>query len=102
MHTGQRALRTQVLQAGYSRPTLDKDCGEFVQKCLSCQEHGNVFNLPTTELHNLVSPWPFSQWGMNIVGPFRTAKAQKKFLLVAIDYFTKWVEVEPLAIISSA
>ncbi|KAL0360586.1 UNVERIFIED_CONTAM: hypothetical protein Sradi_3743100 [Sesamum radiatum] len=34
---------------------------------------------------------------MDIVGPFPLAPGQKKFLLVAIDYFTKWVEAEPLA-----
>ncbi|XP_073130111.1 uncharacterized protein [Henckelia pumila] len=36
------------------------------------------------------------QWGMDIVGPFLTGPGQKKFLLVAVDYFSKWVEVEPL------
>ncbi|KAL0434724.1 UNVERIFIED_CONTAM: hypothetical protein Sradi_0180300 [Sesamum radiatum] len=34
---------------------------------------------------------------MDIVGPFPVASGQRKFLLVAIDYFTKWVEAEPLA-----
>ncbi|XP_075494812.1 uncharacterized protein LOC142532386 [Primulina tabacum] len=34
---------------------------------------------------------------MDIVGPFPIAGAQKKFLLVAVDYFSKWVEAEPLA-----
>ncbi|KAL0433996.1 UNVERIFIED_CONTAM: hypothetical protein Slati_2733900 [Sesamum latifolium] len=35
-------------------------------------------------------------WGMDIVGPFPLVAGQRKFLLVAIDYFTKWVEAEPL------
>lgn len=39
---------------------------------------------------------------MDIVGPFPTGHSQKKFLLVAIDYFTKWVEVEPLSTITAA
>ncbi|KAL0455844.1 UNVERIFIED_CONTAM: hypothetical protein Slati_0923600 [Sesamum latifolium] len=38
--------------------------------------------------------------GMDIVGPFPLAAGQRKFLLVAIDYFTKWIEVEPLACIT--
>ncbi|KAL0448801.1 UNVERIFIED_CONTAM: hypothetical protein Slati_1436500 [Sesamum latifolium] len=37
------------------------------------------------------------QLGIDIVGPFLVATGQRKFLLVAIDYFTKWVEAEPLA-----
>ena len=34
---------------------------------------------------------------MDIVGPFPKAAGNKKYLLVGIDYFTKWVEAEPLA-----
>ncbi|RVW52958.1 hypothetical protein CK203_072665 [Vitis vinifera] len=42
-------------------------------------------------------PWPFAQWGMDIVGPLPAAPAQKKFLLVVTDYFSKWVEAEAYA-----
>ncbi|KAK4389424.1 hypothetical protein Sango_2279400 [Sesamum angolense] len=45
----------------------------------------------------MLSPCPFSQWGMDIVGPFPLATRQRKFLLVVIDYFKKWVEAESLA-----
>ena len=41
--------------------------------------------------------WPFAQWGLDILGPFPTGTRQMKFLVVGIDYFTKWVEAEPLA-----
>ena len=34
---------------------------------------------------------------MDIVGPFPKAVGNKKYLLIDIDYFTKWVEAEPLA-----
>ena len=34
------------------------------------------------------------------MGPFLTALRQLKFLVVGIDYFTKWVEAEPLATIT--
>ena len=50
-------------------------------------------------LTNISSPWPFSMWGIDIVGPLPPGKKQVKFLVVAIDYFMKWVEVEPLAVI---
>ena len=53
---------------------------------------------PTRRVLNpLSSPWPFAQWGLDIVGPFPKAAGNKKYLLVGIDYFTKWVETEPLA-----
>ena len=51
---------------------------------------------PRGVLNPLSSPWPFAQWGLNIVGPFPKVVGNKKFLLVCTDYFTKWVEAEPL------
>jgi len=40
-------------------------------------------------------------WGMDIIGPFSPGKGQTKHLLVVVDYFTKWIEVEPLATITA-
>ncbi|RVW61781.1 Gypsy retrotransposon integrase-like protein 1 [Vitis vinifera] len=51
-------------------------------------------HMPLETLKPISGPWPFAQWGMDIVGPFPAAPAQKKFLLVATDYFSKWVEAE--------
>jgi hypothetical protein len=39
--------------------------------------------------------WPFHTWGLNLFGPFDVALGQLKHLLVAVDYFTKWIEAEP-------
>ncbi|XP_075504607.1 uncharacterized protein LOC142542043 [Primulina tabacum] len=52
---------------------------------------------PATLMKPIWASCPFDQWGMDIVGPFPVARAQKKFLLVDVDYFSKWVEAEPLA-----
>ena len=48
------------------------------------------------------NPWPFAKWGLDIVGPFPKAVGNKRYLLVGTDYFTKWVEAEPLANIRNA
>ena len=47
-----------------------------------------------TDLVSISSPWPFAQWGIDIVGPLPTASAQKKLLLIATDYFSKLIEAE--------
>ena len=52
--------------------------------------------------HQSISPpmmaqWPFAQWGLDNLGPFSLGTKQTKFLVVGFDYFTKWVEAEPLA-----
>ena len=45
-------------------------------------------------LHTMASPWPFSTWGIDIIGKIHlTASNGHEFILVAIDYFTKWIEV---------
>jgi len=44
--------------------------------------------------------WPFTQWELDIMGSFPTAMRQLKFLIVGIDYFTKWVKAEALAFIT--
>ena len=48
------------------------------------------------------SPWPFTQWGIDIMGPFPLGKKQLRFLIAAIDYFTKWAEAEPVMTIMKA
>jgi len=51
----------------------------------------------TKNLYFFLSSWSFSKWGLNIIRPFSPGKGQCKFLLVRVDYFTKWIEVKPLA-----
>ncbi|XP_059289187.1 uncharacterized protein LOC132042676 [Lycium ferocissimum] len=69
-------------------------CSKFVHKCHKCQIHGDLIKVPPTELNAMTSPWPFAAWGMDVIGPMEPATSNKyRFILVAIDYFTKWVEV---------
>ena len=48
----------------------------------------------------VLSPWPFVQWGIDIVGPLQTRKCQVWFAVIAVDFFTKWAEAEPLVTIT--
>ena len=40
--------------------------------------------------------WPFTVWGLDLLGPFPRALGGYRYLYVAIDKFTKWPEVEPV------
>lgn len=73
-----------------------------MKKCKSYQEHDLLIHQPPTKLQSVYALWPITKWGMAIVDPFPQAPSQKKFLLVAVDYFTKWIEAEPLAKITVA
>ncbi|XP_073022575.1 uncharacterized protein [Primulina eburnea] len=99
-HLGGKALAGKTLRQGYFWPTMKKDALQLVKHCRACQEHANLYHQPATLLQPLESPLPFAQWGMDLVGPFPLATGQRKFLIVAVDYFTKWVEAEALAKIS--
>ena len=98
-HTGPRSLVNKAVRTSYFWPTMQMDAVELVKKCDRCQRYGNVQRLPAERLTTISTPWPFTQWGINIVGPLPQGKGQLKFLLVAIDCFTKWVKAEALATI---
>ena len=66
---------------------------QFVQRCSECQMHDDLIHVPPSELHALTSSWPFSIWGIDIIGKISPKSSSgHEFILVAIDYFTKWVE----------
>nr|MCH9869276.1 reverse transcriptase-like protein [Serratia marcescens] len=96
-HPGARTLAHKALRAGFFWPTMKHDAQELVRRCDACQRFSNVPRAPATEVSIMQSPCPFAQWGMDLLGPFPQATGQRKFLIVAIDYFTKWVEAEALA-----
>ena len=79
---------------------MQKEAQEYVKKCDQCQRFSLNIHQPGGVLNPLFSPWSFALWGLDIVDPFSKAAGNKRYLLVGTDYFTKWVEAEPLANIS--
>ena len=60
--------------------------------------HGDLIHVPPSELHALTSPWPFSVLGIDIIGKISPKSSNgHEYILVAIDYFTKWVEASSYA-----
>ncbi|GKB45244.1 reverse transcriptase domain-containing protein [Tanacetum coccineum] len=64
--------------------------------------HRPVLRNPQQKMTPITSPWPFYKWGIDIAGPFPEGPGKVKFLIVAIDYFTKWIEAKPVATITGA
>ena len=94
-------MAIRVFRAGYFWLTIEADCQDYVRKCKSCQKHDNLIHQKQEQLHHILSPWPFAKWGMDILDPFSPGKGQVKFLIVAVDYFTKWIEAKPLTTITA-
>ncbi|XP_058211599.1 uncharacterized protein LOC131323773 [Rhododendron vialii] len=101
-HSSSRSLCQRALSHGYFWKNMKKDCENTVRKCRPCQLFSPIPKQPAQNLSPITSPWPFAQWGLNIVGKLPTAPGGFKFLITATDYFSKWVEVEPLVTITDA
>jgi hypothetical protein len=104
-HSGSRMLAHKAMRARYYWPTMNKDSVKLVQQCDKCQRLAWVMrNTPPPKkkkLSPITSPWPFAKWDVDIVGPMPPGKGKRKFLLVAVDYFTKWAEAEAFATITT-
>ena len=89
-HASGHRMARQIMRAGYYWLTLERDCIEYARKCHKCQISADKIHMPCTELHVLAPPWPFSMWGMDVIGPI-TPKASNghQFIFVVIDYFIK-------------
>ncbi|GJW99024.1 reverse transcriptase domain-containing protein [Tanacetum coccineum] len=100
MHSGPRSVVAKVIQTGYYWPTMHMDARNLIRECNDCQIHRPVPRNPQQNLTPITSPWPFYKWGIDIAGPFPEGPGKVKFLIVAIDYFTKWIEAKAVATIT--
>ena len=88
-HTRGRSITHRAITEGYWWPNMQKEALEYTKKCDQCQRFAPNMHQPGGFLNPLSSPWPFAQWGLDIVGPFPKVAGNKKYLLVDTDYFTK-------------
>jgi len=85
-HTGGKSLSHRALTQDYWWLNMQKEAQEYVKKRDQCQKFAPNINQPGGVLNPLSSSLPFPK-----------AAGNRRYLLVGIDYFTKWVETEPLA-----
>jgi hypothetical protein len=95
-HAAPRTLVGNAFRQGFYWPTAVADASEIVCTCEGCQFYARKSNLPAHALQTIPVTWPFAVWGLDIVGPLRKAPGGFTHLLVAIDKFSKWVEVRPI------
>ena len=93
-HIARPSLSKKILHQGYFWLTMKKDCIDNVRKYEQCQRYAKVPWAPPTEITLMTSPWPFAVWGIDMVGSLPTGKGRVKYAIIAVDYYTKWVEAE--------
>ncbi|GKG43053.1 reverse transcriptase domain-containing protein, partial [Tanacetum coccineum] len=80
--------------------SMHKDARELIRVCDDYQAHASVPKLPKADMILVKLAWLFIKWGMDIVGPLSEGPRRVKYLIVAINYFTKWMEAKPVATIT--
>jgi len=85
----------KVLQSGFYWPTLFKDAYAHVKACDACQRMGNISRRNEMPLNNILKVELFDVWGIDFMGPF-LSPFSSQYILVAVDYILKWVEVVAL------
>jgi ribonuclease HI/transposase InsO family protein len=100
-HAAPRALVGNAFRQGFYWPTAVADGTRIVRSCQGCQFYVRQTHLPAQALQTIPITWPFAVWGLDLVSPLQKAPGGFTHLLVAIDKFSKWIEVQPLTSIRS-
>jgi ribonuclease HI/transposase InsO family protein len=100
-HAAPRALVGNAFRQGFYWPTAVADATRIVRSCQGCQFYARQTHLPAQALQTIPITWSFAVWGLDLVGPLQKAPGGFSHLLVAIDKFSKWIEVQPLTSIRS-
>nr|CAH67815.1 OSIGBa0138H21-OSIGBa0138E01.6 [Oryza sativa] len=95
-HSASRTLVGKAFWQGFYWPTALQDAQEWVQRCEACQFHAKQTHQPAQALQVIPLSWPFTVWGLDILGPFKAARGGYQHLYVAIDKFTEWPEAYPV------
>jgi hypothetical protein len=93
-HFGGQRTSHKVLQSGLYWPTLYKDAHSFVKSCENCQKTGNLTRKNEMPLKTLLFCELFDVWGIDFMGPFPQSNGYL-YILVCVDYVSKWVEAVP-------
>lgn len=93
-HCRGNSMAKKILKAGYYWLNMEIYCFCHVHTCHKCQIYVDRIHVPLVPLNVISSLWPFVMWGIDVISHIEpTTLNEHRFILVAVDYFTKWVEV---------
>ncbi|GJT36607.1 reverse transcriptase domain-containing protein [Tanacetum coccineum] len=94
-HHGANLTAKKVFDAGFFWPSIYKDAHELVKNCDSCQRQGKISQRDEMPQNSIQVCEIFDVWGIDFMGPFPSSRGNK-YILVAVDYLSKWVEAKAL------
>ena len=89
------ATAQKILRAGYFWPSIFKDCILAVRSCHECQIYQRKMRAPPAPLHPVVTVGPFAKWGIDYMTCNPRSAGGHGYIIVVVDYFTKWAEAMP-------
>ncbi|MCO5564188.1 hypothetical protein L7F22_017845 [Adiantum nelumboides] len=95
-HFSHELTLKKVLLAGYVWPSMHADVQHWCKSCHNCQVNGNK-KLLYGPRQAVIANGPFEKWGIDAMGPLPRTANGKLYILVAIDYMTRWVEAQSVA-----
>jgi hypothetical protein len=93
-HASSRTLVIKAFRRAFYWPTALGDAEELVRRCQGCQYFAKQQHVPAYKIVTIPPTWPFACWGLDMIGQLPTAPGGFNRVLVAIDKFTKWIEVK--------
>nr|GEV28208.1 reverse transcriptase domain-containing protein [Tanacetum cinerariifolium] len=94
-HYGANYTAKKVFDLGFYWPMIYKDAFKLVKHCDSCQRQGKISQKDEMPQNSIQVCEIFGVWCIDFMGPFPSLK-ENKYILVAVDYLSKWVESKTL------
>ncbi|GJV06925.1 reverse transcriptase domain-containing protein [Tanacetum coccineum] len=94
-HHGANYTAKKVFDSGFYWPTIYRDAHDMVKSCDSCQRQGKISQKDKMPQNAIQVCEIFDVWGIDFMGPFPSSRGNK-YILVAVDYLSKWVEAKAL------
>nr|GEW95769.1 reverse transcriptase domain-containing protein [Tanacetum cinerariifolium]GEW95773.1 reverse transcriptase domain-containing protein [Tanacetum cinerariifolium] len=84
-----------MFDSGFYWPTIYRDAHDLVKSCDACQRQGKISQRDEMPQNSIQVYEIFDVWGINFMRPFSSLRGNK-YILVAVDYLSKWVEAKAL------
>ncbi|GJR44823.1 reverse transcriptase domain-containing protein [Tanacetum coccineum] len=94
-HHSANITAQKVFNAGFFWPTIYQDTHSMIKYCDACQRHGKISHRDEMPQNAIQVCEIFDVWGIDFMGPFSSSRGNK-YILVAVDYLSKWVEAKAL------
>ena len=95
-HLSRLATAQKILHDGYFWPSIFKYCVESVKKCHPCQVYTRKMRAHLAPLFPVITIGPLTKWGIDYTTCNPPSTKGHKYIIVAVDYFTKWIKAMPI------